>query len=353
MYRSCSVSLPRAIHGTSRGKRLFLTVQVPANIQLFGIPHGATASGLRFVSIHWTPEMTELKPSRRYRFGVFELDSATGELRRRGVRVKLNSHPFQVLLMLLERPGEMLTREEICRELWPDGTFVDYEHGMNSAVNRLREALGDEARNPRFVETLARRGYRFLAPVERIALDENASNTPGEISEKPPAVPAETRTRLLDRALAIANHEDLVDHYNFGVRWYIPARHYWAAIDTDKTVDWADEVGWYAVGQPGDGDECMTGCTLDVIVAGPPRYWTRFPVGQHIADALGSGVKSAKYAAGLAGDDCKPSAFRERVSEEIRTLTNEIRTSLAGLTRPEKLEILKSLDDIDRKCGLR
>ena len=85
------------------------------------------------------------------------------------MRVKLNAQPFQVLLMLLERPGQLLTRDEISRVLWPEGTFVDYEHGVNSAVNRIREALGDTAGSPRFVETLARRGYRFLAPVERIA----------------------------------------------------------------------------------------------------------------------------------------------------------------------------------------
>jgi cholera toxin transcriptional activator len=115
--------------------------------------------------------MTDTRPPTRYRFGIFEADSSTGELRRRGVRVKLHSQPFQLLFMLLERPGEMLTREEICRELWPGETFVDFEHGVNSAVNRLREALGDKASNPRFVETLARRGYRFLAPVERITPD--------------------------------------------------------------------------------------------------------------------------------------------------------------------------------------
>ncbi len=109
-----------------------------------------------------TKDMTDTRPTRRYRFGIFEVDSATGELRRNGVRVKLHSQPLQVLFMLLDRPGEMLTREEICRELWPAGTFVDYEHGVNSAVNRLREALGDKASNPRFVETLARKGYRFL-----------------------------------------------------------------------------------------------------------------------------------------------------------------------------------------------
>ena len=115
--------------------------------------------------------MVDSRQARRYRFGVFEADAATGELRKQGVRIKVNVQPFQVLLMLLERPGELLTREEISRGLWPEGTFVDYEHGVNSAINRIREALGDRARNPRFVETLARRGYRFLAPVQRVADD--------------------------------------------------------------------------------------------------------------------------------------------------------------------------------------
>ena len=112
--------------------------------------------------------MTETGPAGRYRFGSFEADGLTGELRRRGIRVKLGAQPFQLLLMLLERPGELVSREEICQKLWPEGTFVDSEHGVNSAVNRIREALGDAAGSPRFVETLARRGYRFVAPVERI-----------------------------------------------------------------------------------------------------------------------------------------------------------------------------------------
>jgi DNA-binding winged helix-turn-helix (wHTH) protein len=92
------------------------------------------------------------------------------------VRIKLNAQPFQVLVMLLERAGELLTREEIARELWPDGTFVDSEHGVNSAINRIREALRDTASSPRFVETLARRGYRFMAPVERIADGNDAAS---------------------------------------------------------------------------------------------------------------------------------------------------------------------------------
>jgi cholera toxin transcriptional activator len=128
--------------------------------------------------------MTDPQPARRFRFGVFEADSTLGELRRQGVRVKLNTQPFQMLLMLLARPGELLTREEIARALWPDGTFVDYEHGVNSAVNRIREALGDTAGNPRFVETLARRGYRFVAPVERIVLNEEPAPAPeSELSD--------------------------------------------------------------------------------------------------------------------------------------------------------------------------
>src|SRR4051812_8601408 len=98
--------------------------------------------------------MEDAPTARRYRFGVFEADPGSGELRRQGIRLKLNAQPFQVLMMLLERPGELLTREEISRQLWPEGTFVDYEHGVNSAVNRIREALGDTAGNPRFIETL-------------------------------------------------------------------------------------------------------------------------------------------------------------------------------------------------------
>jgi DNA-binding winged helix-turn-helix (wHTH) protein len=132
-------------------------------------------------------DMTESQPARRYRFGAFEADSATGELRRQGILIKLNAQPFQVLLMLLARPGQLLTREEISQELWPDGTFVDYEHGVNSAVNRIREALGDAAGNSRFVQTLARRGYRFVAPVERIAQDGSSSSTALE----PPSAPAQ------------------------------------------------------------------------------------------------------------------------------------------------------------------
>ena len=144
--------------------------------------------------------MTDLKTARRYRFGVFEADGSTGELRRQGLRIRLNAQPFQVLCLLLDRPGELLTREEISRELWPDGTFVDYEHGVNSAVNRIREALGDTAGNPRFVETLARKGYRFVAPVERIGNDLD----PGTVAAVPdePVVSPEADNGILSGILA-------------------------------------------------------------------------------------------------------------------------------------------------------
>ena len=97
------------------------------------------------------------------RFGVFEVDIRTGELRKQGVRVKLQEQPFQLLQILLERPGEIVTREELRQRIWSFGTFVDFEGGVNNAVKRLREALGDSANNPRFVETIPKRGYRWIA----------------------------------------------------------------------------------------------------------------------------------------------------------------------------------------------
>jgi len=100
------------------------------------------------------------------RFGAFELDLRTGELRKHGIRRKIQDQPFQVLQALLERPGELVTREDLQRRIWPQGTFVDFDQSLNRAVNKVREALGDSADNPRYIETMARRGYRFIAPVE-------------------------------------------------------------------------------------------------------------------------------------------------------------------------------------------
>ncbi len=105
--------------------------------------------------------------SRRiYRFGAFEADTESGELRKSGLRLRLQEQPFQVLIILLERPGEVVTREDLRQKLWPSDTFVDFDHSLNTVVNKLREVLGDSASNPRFIQTITKRGYRFLGPVE-------------------------------------------------------------------------------------------------------------------------------------------------------------------------------------------
>ena len=107
--------------------------------------------------------------TRTIQFGVFEIDLRAGELRRNGSKVKLQEQPFQILAVLLAHPGEVVTREELQKKLWPADTFVDFDHSLNAAIRRLRDALGDSAENPRFVETVARRGYRFLSPVNGAA----------------------------------------------------------------------------------------------------------------------------------------------------------------------------------------
>jgi cholera toxin transcriptional activator len=112
------------------------------------------------------PDFKEKSSGRIARFGVFELDLAAGELRKNGAKLRLQEQPFQVLALLLERPGDVVTREELRQKLWPADTFVDFDHGLNTAVNKLRETLGDSASSPRYIETLARRGYRFIAPLQ-------------------------------------------------------------------------------------------------------------------------------------------------------------------------------------------
>src|SRR6201997_2116254 len=104
-------------------------------------------------------------PSTKTSFGVFEVDLQTGELWKAGRRIKLQTQPFKVLSALLDRPGEIVTREELQLRVWGPDTVVDFDHSLGTAINKIREALGDSADNPRFVETLARRGYRFIAPV--------------------------------------------------------------------------------------------------------------------------------------------------------------------------------------------
>jgi len=125
--------------------------------------------------------MPETDSQKVVRFGAFEADMASGELRKNGIRIRLQEKPFQVLALLLERAGQMVTREELRERLWPSDTFVDFDHGLNTAVNKLREALSDAASNPRFVQTVARRGYRFIAPVhEQDAASATANHDKAE-----------------------------------------------------------------------------------------------------------------------------------------------------------------------------
>jgi DNA-binding winged helix-turn-helix (wHTH) protein len=114
------------------------------------------------------------KAVRVFRFGVFEVDAATGELRKQGLRIRLQEQPSQLLLMLLERAGEVVGREEICRKLWPPDTFVDFDQSVGTALRKLRQALSDDAETPHYIETIPKHGFRFVAAVERIS----ATNSP-------------------------------------------------------------------------------------------------------------------------------------------------------------------------------
>ena len=120
------------------------------------------------------------------RFGSYEFEPYSGELRRQGIRVHLEGQPLAILKILLERPGDLVTREDLQKELWRQDTFVDFEHSLNAAVKRLRAALNDSADHPRYIETLARRGYRFVAPVNGV---NSRSETSGVSPSAAPVVP--------------------------------------------------------------------------------------------------------------------------------------------------------------------
>ena len=150
--------------------------------------------------------MTDRSPSprRAIRFGVFELDLHAAELRKAGARLSLPAQSFEVLSLLLERPGDLVTREELRQRLWPNGTFVDFDHSLNAVVNRLRDTLGDSADRPRFIETVPRRGYRFVGAVE--AASAAAPVTPQTITTGRP-----TRVARYVRQLW-ATHQERSDH---------------------------------------------------------------------------------------------------------------------------------------------
>ncbi len=156
--------------------------------------------------------MTQKTTARVFRFGVFELNEAAGELRKHGIRIKLHSQPFQVLLLLLDRPAELVTREEMRQRLWGDDTIVDFDHGLNTAVNKLREALGDAATRPRHVETVPGRGYRFIAPVTvavpaATTLVESAADSTGSAATAIGVAATEEPAGISPRTLLTAPHD--------------------------------------------------------------------------------------------------------------------------------------------------
>jgi len=142
--------------------------------------------------------MEESGPNRLFRFGIYELESQTGELRKDGKNCpRLQGQPLQMLLMLLERPGELVTREDLRKRLWPADTFVDYDHSLNTAVSKLREVLNDTAANPRFIQTLPRRGYRFVAPVAVVTSPGLEATRSQDSVGAPLANPSDQRISML------------------------------------------------------------------------------------------------------------------------------------------------------------
>ena len=128
--------------------------------------------------------MPKSGPTTVLRFGVFELDLEAGELRKAGGRLRLQKQPFEILRILVQRPAEIVTREELRAEIWSADTFVDFDNSLNTSINKLRDVLGDTSSSPRFIETVPRRGYRFIAPVTSNGPREATASTPSP----PPAV---------------------------------------------------------------------------------------------------------------------------------------------------------------------
>jgi TolB-like protein/DNA-binding winged helix-turn-helix (wHTH) protein/Tfp pilus assembly protein PilF len=141
--------------------------------------------------------LTAAPASRILRFDGFELDLRVGELRKAGVKLRLQGQPIQVLATLLNRAGELVTREELRAQVWPAETFVDFDHGVHNAIARLREALGDSAGTPRYIETLPRRGYRFIGTVERVGAEDPLPSGPTEQFTEAPVVPVRSRPRRM------------------------------------------------------------------------------------------------------------------------------------------------------------
>jgi len=184
---------------------------------------------------------------RRFRIKDFELDAATGELRMAGALVKLQPQPFRVLLLLVERAGQLVTREEIQRCLWKDSTFVDFEHGINFSINQIRLALEDNAEKPQYVETLPRRGYRFIEVVEQSPTPKPATTSAPETVENIPALhrgeASPAQTKVSRRWLAIAGPIALVGTFAVGAYFIAPRAPVLTEKDTIVLADFTNTTG--------------------------------------------------------------------------------------------------------------
>ncbi len=162
------------------------------------------------------------------RFGVFEADLTAGELRKNGLKIRLQEQPFQILAFLLGHPGQLVTRQDLRDKLWSNDTFVDFDHSLNTAINKLREALGDSASSPRFVETVARRGYRFLVPVERVQPSAEVQPAFSAAPDDAVALHPELEVPLPHRALTRGLFVLIQIMY---LTFYLAALFHWSQID--------------------------------------------------------------------------------------------------------------------------
>jgi DNA-binding winged helix-turn-helix (wHTH) protein len=187
--------------------------------------------GLALTSEKLTQMALEVQSTGILRFGVFEMDLRSGELRKQGVRIKLQDQPFQVLRLLLQQAGKLVTREELRSQIWPGDTFVDFDNSLNAAINKLREALGDSADSPRFIETLPRRGYRFIAPV--------SSNDQKPLAARAAAPPPRTRNIVLSVALFFVAATVVI----LGMVWWSRQSRKLTEKDTIVFGDFANSTG--------------------------------------------------------------------------------------------------------------
>jgi TolB-like protein/DNA-binding winged helix-turn-helix (wHTH) protein len=287
-----------------------------------------------------SPSMANVNNSGRVRFGVFEVDLNSGELRKQGIKIKLHDQPFRILAMLLERPGEVVTREEITRRLWPTGTFVDSDLGLNSAVMKLRAALGDSADNPRFVETLHRRGYRLIVPVELIRIEKNAGSSIAMAQDIPRPAPTTGQAGVGRPGVNFPDEP----HVRAESSWFMRPRSRWlfAAVVLASVIG----LGLWRFRRPAP--------TLHVIAVLPLKNLNPEPGSDYFSDGLTDEIISnLSVIDGLQVKSQTSSfAFKDKAAD-IHTVANQLGANLilegSVLREGEKLrldvQLIRAADD--------